>query len=458
MIIKSEKKIITKVFSQLSKIKFKKKIKSFKKEKFQEISATQIVNKIKKPDCILIDVRCPNVFNGWTLGKDIVGGHICGAVNFPLAWIDFKGTQIKKTLKRKGITPGKQLIVYGENEKEILKFANYLCLTQKIPLDDIFIYPFAFSTLSRSGLFLIERLKNYENLVHPVWINDLIHDKNPETYQGNKYRILDVSKLRKYKKGHIPGATHLDIEKLETKPLWNIVPKDELKRLFLKQGITKDTLVIIYGENSMAATRVALILMYAGVEDVRILNGGFTAWEHCGLRTQKVVQKPLPVSDFGARIPVNPNYVINTEKTKEILTHINGKLVSIRSLKEQAGKTSGYRYIKPKGRIKGDVWGYGGSNPYSMQDFRNPDQTMRAFGEIKKMWQTSGITSDNLIAFYCGTGWRASEAFFYAYLMGFKHISVYDGGWFEWSRDKTNPIESGDINRNFDSNSYEHPY
>ncbi len=38
--------------------------------------------------------------------------------------------------------------------------------------------------------------------------------------------------------------------------------------------------------------------------------------------------------------------------------------------------------------------------------------------------------------------------------MGFKHISVCDGGWFEWSRDKTNPVESGDINRNFDSNSY----
>ena len=25
-------------------------------------------------------------------------------------------------------------------------------------------------------------------------------------------------------------------------------------------------------------------------------------------------------------------------------------------------------------------------------------------------------------------------------------ISVYDGGWFEWSQDKKNPVESGDIN------------
>jgi thiosulfate/3-mercaptopyruvate sulfurtransferase len=44
------------------------------------------------------------------------------------------------------------------------------------------------------------------------------------------------------------------------------------------------------------------------------------------------------------------------------------------------------------------------------------------------------------IAFYCGTGWRASLAFFYAWLMGWEHISVYDGGWFEWSSDPANPV------------------
>jgi rhodanese-related sulfurtransferase len=35
--------------------------------------------------------------------------------------------------------------------------------------------------------------------------------------------------------------------------------------------------------------------------------------------------------------------------------------------------------------------------------------------------------------FYCGTGWRASLAFFYAWLMGWEQIAVFDGGWFEWS-------------------------
>jgi thiosulfate/3-mercaptopyruvate sulfurtransferase len=48
------------------------------------------------------------------------------------------------------------------------------------------------------------------------------------------------------------------------------------------------------------------------------------------------------------------------------------------------------------------------------------------------------------VAFYCGTGWRASETWFYAFLQDWPRIAVYDGGWFEWSQDPVNnPIEVG---------------
>jgi thiosulfate/3-mercaptopyruvate sulfurtransferase len=68
---------------------------------------------------------------------------------------------------------------------------------------------------------------------------------------------------------------------------------------------------------------------------------------------------------------------------------------------------------------------------------------MREYHEIEVFWRDVGITPDKRVAFYCGTGWRASETFFYAHLMGWPSVSVYDGGWYEWSRDESNPIESG---------------
>jgi thiosulfate/3-mercaptopyruvate sulfurtransferase len=80
-----------------------------------------------------------------------------------------------------------------------------------------------------------------------------------------------------------------------------------------------------------------------------------------------------------------------------------------------------------------------------MQHYRNVDNTMRAYPEIAANWAEAEITGDKWVAFYCGTGWRASETWFYAYLMGWDRIAVYDGGWFEWSKDPiNNPIEIGE--------------
>jgi 3-mercaptopyruvate sulfurtransferase SseA len=125
------------------------------------------------------------------------------------------------------------------------------------------------------------------------------------------------------------------------------------------------------------------------------------------------------------------------------LTDPHGALVSIRSWHEFTGDTSGYHYIGPRGRIPGAVWGNGGSDAYHMQHYRNVDNTMREYHEIAANWQAAGITPDKRVAFYCGTGWRASETFFYAYLQGWPKVAVYDGGWFEWSADPANPIEVG---------------
>jgi 3-mercaptopyruvate sulfurtransferase SseA len=115
----------------------------------------------------------------------------------------------------------------------------------------------------------------------------------------------------------------------------------------------------------------------------------------------------------------------------------------LRSWPEFIGEKSGYHYIGPKGRIPGAVFGNCGSDAYHMQNYRNLDNTMLCYQEIASNWREVGIVPEKRIAFYCGTGWRASEAFFCAYLMEWKRVSVYDGGWFEWSIDARNPVETG---------------
>ena len=69
---------------------------------------------------------------------------------------------------------------------------------------------------------------------------------------------------------------------------------------------------------------------------------------------------------------------------------------------------------------------------------------MRSSQEIYDMWAEEGIDPSNNLAFYCGTGWRAAEVLFYADVMGLENISLYDGGWNEWSMDPSNPVETGE--------------
>ena len=132
-----------------------------------------------------------------------------------------------------------------------------------------------------------------------------------------------------------------------------------------------------------------------------------------------------------------------TEDVKTLVAEHDAALVSVRSWAEYTGATSGYSYIQPKGRIAGDVWGHAGSAPLRMEHYRNVDNTMRNYHDIATQWRTWGITPDKRIAFYCGTGWRASEAFLYTYLMGWATIAVYDGGWWAWVQDPANPIAVG---------------
>ncbi|MFP4622653.1 MAG: sulfurtransferase, partial [Gemmatimonadota bacterium] len=108
------------------------------------------------------------------------------------------------------------------------------------------------------------------------------------------------------------------------------------------------------------------------------------------------------------------------------------------------GEVSGYNYIEKTGRIPGSVFGNCGSDAYHMENYRNLDHTTREFGEIEEIWRDAGVTADKHNAFYCGTGWRGSEAFFNAWLLGWPRVSVFDGGWFEWSGDPANPIETGE--------------
>jgi thiosulfate/3-mercaptopyruvate sulfurtransferase len=360
-------------------------------------------------------------------------------------------------LKRKGIAEASSLILYGDEAGEVQVLREVLLEIGLRPL----VYQGWNEWLDDDELPL-EWLTNYERLVDPDWVSQLIAGGRPDTFRGEDFAVFHVNfgVPEEFADGHLPSSYYLDTNWLEAEDDWNRRSPAELESALTSLGISSDTTVVLYGRDTVgnpnekwpgrragqiAATRAAAILLYAGVKDVRLLDGGYDKWVNAGYPLETESRAPKPSTRFGVSIPQRPEIIVDIEEAKAILADPEGAaLVSVRTWKEHTGQVSGYNYIEPKGRIAGDVWGNCGSDAYHMQHYRNVDNTMRPYPEIAANWAEAGITPDKWVAFYCGTGWRASETWFYAYLMGWERIAVYDGGWFEWSQDPTNnAIEVG---------------
>ena len=261
------------------------------------------------------------------------------------------------------------------------------------------------------------------------------------------WRVLEVGcgEAALYAAGHIAGAAYLDTGALETAPLWNKVDDAALLAVLLAHGVTADSTVLVYGRGQLAPARAAQLMLYAGVRDVRLLDGGLAAWQRAGGALTCELPAPAPAACFGAPFPGRPDYLIDSAAAARLRLRADGVLASIRNWDEHAGLTSGYSYIVARGEIAGARWGRAGrdGDVYSMSDYHDDDGCMRAPAAIAGMWRAEGIGAEHAVAFFCGTGWRASLAFFYAWLMGWERISVYDGGWGEWSRDSANPVQCG---------------
>ena len=424
------------------------------------ISVDALRDRLGDQSLTVVDVRPLTAYNGWRLGTEPRGGHIPGATAFPVEWLrTVDEAEIEKLLDRKAISGGRAIVVYGDAVDDAAEFVAKL---ESLGIPGATVLEGGFAAWAADPATQVDRLVNYDKLVYIDWLRQVLAGERPEAAPEGKFLLFHVNfgVPEEYEEAHIPGALYLDTNVLEDPADWNRRSPEVLDAAIRGLGITKDTTVVVYGRDTegqanekwpgrragqIAATRALMILRYAGVDDVRLLDGGYDWWVRGGNPVETIIREPSPVAEFGAAIPVRPEVIVDIEEAKQIIADPDGAaLVSVRTWREHIGAVSGYNYIGPAGRIKGDVWGNCGSDAYHMQHYRNVDNTMRTYPEITANWAEAGITPDKWVAFYCGTGWRASETWFYAYLQGWQRIAVYDGGWFEWSQDPiNNPIELG---------------
>ena len=391
------------------------------KKEIKAISLEDFTKNLSNSEYQFIDTRDDEAYNGFKVDNVKNGGHLKNSIQYSTSFIGkVNKNKEAKFISDKGLDKNKKIVVYDTNKDNIEKVSDkFASLGYEVYKFEDY-KTFADNDANKAN---IVAYPEYQNLVSPKWVKGVQDGKKPETYTNDNYAIFEVSwgeldKAKAYKE-HIKGAYHFNTDWIEEGPVWNLHSADEIKKNLLKQGITSDKTIILYSSDASAAFRVNWALKWAGVKDVRVLNGGLQTWKDTGYETESNVNTPQEAKDFGVNVPAHPEYDIARAKEMSEKAQKEGiKLVSIRSWDEYTGKTSGYDYIDKKGEPKGAVYGFSGTDAANMDDYYDPDGTLRNPQEIYNLWKGQGISETDKIAVYCGTGWRNSIPWFMTQLTG----------------------------------------
>ncbi|MCK9422051.1 MAG: rhodanese-like domain-containing protein [Bacteroidales bacterium] len=255
-----------------------------------EVTTGELMQLIGKQEIRIIDVRPVDAYNGWQLQNEPRGGHIKHSRSLPVKWTKY--IDWIEIVRHKHIFPEHQIIVYGYNETDSVKAAERFL---RSGYDHVSVYNRFAKEWSEYPELPVGKLERFEKLVPAQWVNLLISGGRPPHYINGKYVVVHAHYRNReaYLSGHIPGAIDMDTMAIEAPETWNRRSPQELKEALEAHGITADTTVVMYGKymspdikdpfpgsaaGDIGAVRCAFVMMYAGVKDVRVLNGGFQSW------------------------------------------------------------------------------------------------------------------------------------------------------------------------------------
>jgi len=194
------------------------------------------------------------------------------------------------------------------------------------------------------------------SLIAPAFARDVDAFVNAAWLEANltapRVVIVDARKVDDYKAGHIPGAVSLLGLYVAKDNLNNEVPAaDELSELIAEAGIDANSIVVVVEADGGArfawATRVAWTLVYAGIPNVAVLDGGYAEWTKAG-KAVATGFETKPETAFVAKL--NPAYI--ADKAFVLANIKKAQIVDARSYDTYFGLTK-QAFVDQFGHVPG---------------------------------------------------------------------------------------------------------
>ena len=238
-----------------------------------------------------------------------------------------------------------------------------------------------------------------------------------------------------YREQHLPGAVYVDLDHELAAPPSAAAGRHPLPDLEVLQtaarawGIEDDSTVVVYDQRgNLAAARAWWLLRYAGLADVRILDGALDAWIAAGLPTEagEVVPPPGSVTLRYGSLPTTDLDTVTGFADR-------ARLLDVRAAERYRGETEP---IDPKaGHIPGALNAPTFDNVDADGHFLDP-------AALRDRYAALGLPDGAEVAVYCGSGVTAAHAAAALTVAGYQPV-LYPGSWSQWSNQDDRPVETG---------------
>ena len=233
-----------------------------------------------------------------------------------------------------------------------------------------------------------------------------------------------------FRQGHVPGARYVDLDTDLADPPGkggrHPLPHEERFEVAMRRaGVSHDRPVVVYDDwQGRAAARAWWLLRHHGHRDVRVLDGGWSAWQAAG--------QPL---ETGPTAPRDGDFTVATDKAMPVVEADRvpavGVLIDARAPERYAGET------EPLDPVAGHIPG-----AVNVPTTANLDEhgRFRPAEQLQEVYAAVGARPGADVAAYCGSGVTAAHDLLAMELAGIT-AALYPGSWSGWITDPDRPVE-----------------
>jgi thiosulfate/3-mercaptopyruvate sulfurtransferase len=264
---------------------------------------------------------------------------------------------------------------------------------------------------------------------------DLLRSTDPPVLLDVRWVVGSPPLHNAYLAGHIPGAHFCDLDADLADPPGStgrhpLPDPIKLQGRLRAWGISDNSAVVVYdGDSSVAAARAWWVLRWAGIEQVRVLNGGFAAWI--------AADQPIEtgeVLDAAGTVVVRPG-ALPTLAAPEVANFANqGRLIDVRAPERFRGE------IEPMDPVAGHI---PGARNLPTTENNASSGALKPAVVLRKQFGAANLEAgQDPVGVYCGSGVTAAHAMLAMHEAGIDAV-LYPGSWSEWVTDPSRPVAIG---------------